>query len=141
MENKEKNLPLLINIESTSSGENIDPEELENDTQSLREELSELDIIEKVDLVAKGKAPDGSKSGGEMVALGSMLATIATSAGSALIPSVANSIQSWLNHNQYKHKNKGQWHKRYNSLLGLGGHNKGIRTVHDNNGKSNQYSC
>jgi hypothetical protein len=97
MENKEKLPPLLINIQSISREEDIDLEELERNTQNLHDELNELDVIEKVNFVTKGEqAPDGSKSGGEVVALGSLVATLAASAGSAFIPSLANTLQSWL---------------------------------------------
>ena len=37
-----------------------------------------------------------------MIAWGSILATLVTSAGSALIPSLANTLQSWLT----RHENK-----------------------------------
>jgi hypothetical protein len=97
MENKEKLPPILINIQSISREEDVNLEELERNTQNLRDELHELDVVEKVDLVTKGEeAPHGSKSGGEIVAWGALLTTLATSAGSALIPSLANTLQSWL---------------------------------------------
>jgi hypothetical protein len=97
MGNKEELPSLLINIQSTSGEEDIDLEELERTTQNLHDELNELDGIERVNFVTKEEeAPDGSKSGAEVVALGSLLATLATSAGSAPIPSLVNTLQSWL---------------------------------------------
>jgi hypothetical protein len=71
--------------------------------------LNELHAREKVNLVTKGKdAQDGSKSGGEVV--GSLLATLATSAGGALILSLTNALQSWLTH-----------HKKRKIILEIGG--------------------
>jgi hypothetical protein len=100
---KEKD-QILINIESTSKEEeedhDEDPEELEQITHNLRDELTEIDTVEKVDLVTKegeeGKAPEGSKAGGEVVALGSLLVTLGTSAVSTAIPNLSNALQSWL---------------------------------------------
>lgn len=88
---------LLINIESVSKEEE-DPEELERITRNLREDLAEADAIEKVDLVIKEgeKAPEGSKSGAEVAALGSLLVTLGASAASSVIPNLGNTLQSWL---------------------------------------------
>ena len=55
MENKELP-PLLINVRSTS--EDIDLEEIERNTHSLGDDLNELDVIKKVELVTKGEAPE-----------------------------------------------------------------------------------
>jgi hypothetical protein len=81
-----------------SVGEKVDTEELEQITNNLRDELNELDIIEKVDLVRKGedKAPKGSKGGGEVATLGSLLVTLGTLAGSSVIPNLTSTLQSWL---------------------------------------------
>jgi 23S rRNA pseudoU1915 N3-methylase RlmH len=91
---------ILINIESTSKEEedhDEDPEELERITHNLRDELTEIDTIEKVDLVTKErKAPKGSKAGAEVIALGSLLVTLGTSAVSTAIPNLSNALQSWL---------------------------------------------
>jgi hypothetical protein len=96
---KEEN-QILINIESTSKEEedhDEDSEDLERITHNLRNELAEIDIIEKVDLVTKeGEAPKGSKAGGEVVALGSLLVTLGTAAVSTAIPNLSNALQSWL---------------------------------------------
>src|SRR6185437_10290906 len=96
---KEKD-QILINIESTSTEEedlDEDPENLERITHNLRDELTEIDTIEKVDLVSKeGKAPEGSKAGAEVIALGSLLVTLGTSAISTAVPSLSNALQSWL---------------------------------------------
>lgn len=66
--------------------------------------MIELDIVEKADLVAKGKASEGSKT------RGSLMATLATTAGSALIPRLANSLQSRLSR-----------HEKMKIMLELGG--------------------
>jgi hypothetical protein len=60
--------------------------------------LTEVDAIEKVDLVTKEgkKAPEGSKAGAEVAALGSLLVTLGASAASSVIPNLANTLQSWL---------------------------------------------
>lgn len=60
--------------------------------KGLRDDLTELDAVEKVDLVTKGVAPERSK-GGELAALGSLLVTLgasaAAAAGSTIIPNLA----------------------------------------------------
>jgi hypothetical protein len=96
---------LLINIESTLKEEDEDPEELERITHNLRDELNESDGIQKVDLVKKEdkEAPKGSKAGGEMITLGSLLLTLGASVGSTIIPNIVNSLQSWLTRNE-RHK-------------------------------------
>jgi hypothetical protein len=105
-DDKKGNKKILINIKSSSKeeegGVNYDSEELERTTYSLRDDLSELDAIEKVDLVTKEGvvAPEGSKAGAEVAALGSLLVTLGASAGSAIIPNVANTLQSWLSRHE-----------------------------------------
>lgn len=59
MENKRSPLQLLINIQSMSQEEDVDLEELERNTQNLQDELNELDLIQRVDLVTKREVPDG----------------------------------------------------------------------------------
>jgi hypothetical protein len=97
-EDKKEENQILINIESNSKEEDRDEdsEELERITHNLRDELNEIDIIEKVDLVSKGEAPKGSKAGAEVIALGSLLVTLGTSAVSTAIPNLSNALQSWL---------------------------------------------
>jgi hypothetical protein len=98
-EDKKEENQILINIESNSKEEedhDEDPEELERITHNLRDELTEIDTIEKVDLVSKGEAPKGSKAGAEVIALGSLLVTLGTSAVSTAIPNLSNALQSWL---------------------------------------------
>jgi hypothetical protein len=66
MATKGKKEKVIINIESL---DNLDyPEELEQLGHNLRDELNELDAVEKVDLVTNEgeQAPRGSKSGGEV---------------------------------------------------------------------------
>jgi hypothetical protein len=97
---KEKRL--VINIESASkekqNDNDDDPEELERLTHNLRDDLTEVDAIEKVDLVTKEgeQAPKGSRAGGEVAALGSLLVTLGASAGTTIIPNLVNTLQSWL---------------------------------------------
>ena len=87
---------ILIYIES-SKDYPCEPEELEQITYNLKDDLIELDAIEKVDLVTKeGAAPEHSKSGGEVVTLGSLLVTLGGSVASNVIPNLANTLQSWL---------------------------------------------
>jgi hypothetical protein len=97
---------LLINIESASKEEennnDDDPEELERLTHNLRDYLTEVDAIEKVDLVTKEgeQAPKGSRAGGEVAALGSLLVTLGASAGTTIIPNLVNTLQSWITRNE-----------------------------------------
>ncbi|MGC1930160.1 MAG: hypothetical protein WA667_14400 [Candidatus Nitrosopolaris sp.] len=94
IDNKENKV--FINIE-TSKDDPYDPEELERITYNLRDDLAELDAIEEVDLITKeAAAPKSSKSGGEVVTLGSLLVTLGASAVSTAIPNLANTLQSWL---------------------------------------------
>jgi hypothetical protein len=95
---KKENM-LLINIESASKEEEEeDPEVLERITHNLRDDLTEVDAIEKVDLVTKeGEVPpEGSKAGAEVAALGSLLVTFGASAASSVIPNLTSTLQSWL---------------------------------------------
>jgi hypothetical protein len=80
---------------SESQDDNLDPEELEIVTHNLYDDLSQLDTVEKVDLVSEGKAPQGSKSGGEIVSWGSLLVTLAAS-GTGVLPNLVGTLQSWL---------------------------------------------
>lgn len=105
-----KDNQLILNIELVpKEGEDQaeDPAELERITHNLRDDLTEVDAIEKVDFIAKGRkenvAPKGSKAGGEIVALGSLLVTLGTAAGSSVIPSLVNTLQSWLTRHE-RHK-------------------------------------
>lgn len=94
---------LLINVESIQEDE--DPEELERITNNLRGDLIEVDAIENVDLVTKeGELPpEGSKSGAEVAALGSLVVTLGATAASSVIPKLTNTLQSWLTRNE-RHK-------------------------------------
>ena len=89
---------LLITIKSISSEEEAedsgaDLDELEINTLSLRDELSDADVIDRIDLVTKkGEAPKGAKPGGELVEWGSLVITLATT----VAPSLSNLLQSWL---------------------------------------------
>lgn len=103
--NKKEN-QILVNIESIPKQEddddnNNDQEELERITHNLRDDLTELDAIEKVDLVRKEgeQAPEGSRAGGDIVTLGSLLLTLGTSAASTAVPNLVNALQSWLSRN------------------------------------------
>ena len=97
-----KKNPLLINIESLYHEQDKDIEELERVTHSLHNDLNELDVVEKIDLVNKnGEAPAGSK-GGDIVSWGSLLVTLATS-GTSILPSFLQTLQSWLTRHE-RHK-------------------------------------
>jgi hypothetical protein len=86
---------ILINIEP-SKDELYEPEELERITYNLRDDLAELDLVERIDLVTKeGAVPKHSKSGTE-VALGSLLVTLGGSVAGNVIPILASTLQSWL---------------------------------------------
>lgn len=117
--NKRENA-FLINIESASKEEHDDPEELERITHNLRDDLNGLDAIEKVDLVRKeGEPPKGSKAG-DVVTLGSLLVTLGSSAASTLIPSLANTLQSWLTR-----------HERHKISLEIGGDKLEVTGISD----------
>lgn len=102
IDNKKEN-QILVNIESTLKQEDDDndQEELERITHNLRDDLAELDAIEKVDPVRREgeQAPEGSKAGGDIVTLGSLLLTLGSSAASTAVPNLVNALQSWLSRN------------------------------------------
>jgi hypothetical protein len=94
---------LMITIESVNreEGDDIDPEELEQITHNLRDDLTELDVVENVDLVAKEDREVGRNSNdlnpkGDVVTLGSLLVTLGASAASSLVPDLSNTLKSWL---------------------------------------------
>lgn len=99
---------ILINIESDTreNKHDIEPEELEQLTHNLRDDLTELDAVEKVDLVTKedklDKHPDGLKHKGDVVTLGSLLVTLGVSAASSLVPDLSSTLKSWLT----RHENR-----------------------------------
>lgn len=113
---------ILIDIKSISSSERaddigVDLEELERNTQSLRDELNELDSIEKIDLVTKrDEAPKGAKPGGELVEWGSLLVTMA----STVAPSIGNLLQSWITR-----------HEKRKIVLEMGGDKLEVTSVSD----------
>lgn len=80
---------------------------------NLRDELNELDVIEKVDLVTKEgeQAPKGSKSAGEVAVLGSLLVTLGGSLASNVIPSLANTLQSWVTRQEEAYYQFGNWRR------------------------------
>jgi hypothetical protein len=90
---------LFIKIES-SLGEDDDQENLERITYNLRDDLKELDSIEKVDLIKTGEVPRGAKVG-EVIMLGTLLVELAPVIGTALTH-VVNTLQSWLRRNDKK---------------------------------------
>jgi hypothetical protein len=126
---KEENKKILINISDSykehddTAGYYYDSEDLERITYSLRDELSELDAIEKVELVVKeGElTPEGSKAGAEVTELGSLLVTLGASAVSTLIPNIANALQSWLTR-----------HERHKISLEIGGDRLEVTGISDN---------
>jgi hypothetical protein len=89
---------ILISIrpilsEGKAEDSSFDLEELEINTRRLRDELSDADAIERIDLVTKKReAPKGAKPGGELVEWGSLIITLATT----VAPSLSNLLQSWL---------------------------------------------
>ena len=96
-----KETKIFLNIESSSKDDLDEPEELERVTHNLRDDLTELDAVEKVDLVTKGiTAPKHSKSGGEIITLGSLLITLGGSLASNFVPNLASTLQSWLTRNE-----------------------------------------
>jgi hypothetical protein len=105
-EKKENRILISVGPTSKGKGDDDDSQELERITYSLRDDLTDLDAVEKVDLVTKGVAPERSK-GGELAALGSLLVTFgasaAAAAGSTIIPNLTNALQSWLTRNE-RHK-------------------------------------
>ena len=92
MINKEKNR-LIININHSPDD---DDEQLEQLTLQLKEDLRELDV-DKVHFIRKGDAPTGTK-GDDVTRWGSLFVTLAASGG--ILPSVINTIQSWLTHHE-----------------------------------------
>jgi Effector Associated Constant Component 1 len=90
---------LVLNIDSSSSADDDDAEELAQLTQRLREDIEELDV-EGVDFVrSKEDLPKGAKAG-DAVAWGSLLVTLATSSG--VIPALVNTLQSWLMRHEHR---------------------------------------
>ena len=85
---------LSLKINRTADAE--DDEELEHITRRLRKEILELDV-EDVDLVKTGEIPDGARSG-DIITLGSLLITLASSAG--VLPNLISTVQSWLKRNE-----------------------------------------
>ena len=85
---RQEETQIFINIESASKEEkhDIELEELEQLTHNLRDDLTELDSVEKIDLVTKEdreeKDPDGLKHKGDVVTLGSLLVTLGVTAAS-----------------------------------------------------------
>lgn len=86
------NEPNVLSLKINSLPED-DEMHLEELTHRLRTELEELDV-EKVEVAKSGKAPEGTKSGVDIPAWGSLLVTLATSSG--VIPSLVGTVQSWL---------------------------------------------
>ena len=100
LEKEEERQPLmkvLMKIQPVLAEESgdvdLDVQEAERDTLNLRDDLNEIDSIEKIELPTKEEAaPKGAKPGGELVEWGSLLVTLATTAG----PSFGNLLQSWI---------------------------------------------
>jgi hypothetical protein len=81
-------MDLILKIEITSS---VDDEERVELTEKLRQHLSELDELEKIDSPALPKIP-GNKSAG--IDLQTLLVTLAASGG--VLTTLTGAVQSWL---------------------------------------------
>lgn len=92
---KENRLSISIRSEHfEKENDDSDPEELERITHNLCEDLNSLDMVEKVDLVSEGKAPEGSKSGEDIISWGSLVVTLVS--GTGVLPTLVGTLQSWL---------------------------------------------
>jgi hypothetical protein len=89
----DKAVELTLKINHTYEA---DDKEFDHITRRLRKEILELDV-EDVDFVKSGESPRGARSG-DAVTLGSLLITLISSSG--VLPSLVNTIQSWLKRNQ-----------------------------------------
>jgi hypothetical protein len=93
---RENRLSISIRPEHfETENDDLDLEEQERITHNLCDDLNQLDIVEKVDLISEGKAPEGSKSGEDIVSWVSLLVTLATS-GTGILPALVGTLQSWL---------------------------------------------
>jgi hypothetical protein len=73
-------------------GDEADPETLSEAAGQLREELLELDVA-RVDVPSDGQPPPGTRAG-DLVALGSLIVSLAQSSG--LLTAVVATVQSWV---------------------------------------------
>lgn len=93
----------LINLEIEISVDNATEEELDNLTRNLLSELRDTDV-ESANLIAAGKAPEGSK--GDPVTIGQLALEVLPAA----IPGVIALLQTWVMRGQgrtVKYKSKG----------------------------------
>jgi len=70
-----------------------DDEEVEELTRRLRQELLELDVA-AVERTTAGEPPEGAKSAGAAVAVGSLIVSTVTSPG--VLSSIVEMVRGWL---------------------------------------------
>jgi Effector Associated Constant Component 1 len=91
---------LLLNIKPSPEDE---IEDLQRLTLQLRQDINELDV-ERVEYIRSKEIPPGAKSG-DIVAWGSLLVSLATSAAAGsggVLPALIATVQSWLKRRQEK---------------------------------------
>jgi hypothetical protein len=81
-------VPSVLQLQVASA--TLEPEEIDELTRRLREELQELDV-QSVELAHGGAAPPGAK-GMEFAALGALIVTAAP----RFLPKIVEVIQAWL---------------------------------------------
>ena len=74
----------------------VEDKEFEDVAQRLRKDILEVDV-EGVDLIRTQESPAGARSG-DVLSLGSLLITLVSSSG--VLPSLINTVQSWLKRNE-----------------------------------------
>lgn len=74
----------------------LDPQELEEITRLLHNELSELKYVDSIEYTKNKDAsiPDGSKGFEGIMAVGSLLVTLATSSG--VLEGITGTVQTWM---------------------------------------------
>jgi hypothetical protein len=93
---------LSLNINPTPED---DAEDLQRLTRQLLQSINKLDV-ENVNLVKEGEVPKGAKAG-DIVAWGSLLVSLVTSAAAGsggVLPTLINTVQSWLTRRQEKRR-------------------------------------
>jgi len=85
-----------LNSNSNDSSISYDPQELEESTRLLHDELSELKYVDSIEYTKNKDAtiPEGSKGIEGIMEVGSLLVTLATSSG--VLEGITGTIQSWM---------------------------------------------
>jgi hypothetical protein len=85
-----------LNFDSNDSSVSYDPQELEEITRLLHDELSELKYVDSIEYTKNNDAtiPEGSKGIEGIMEVGSLLVTLATSSG--VLEGITGTIQSWM---------------------------------------------